>query len=313
MRRLTALSALLLVLTGAVFASSEEKTPIDPDIRARLLSEAVFNQEFQVEFTLPPSKQFADIDSTNFDFTKSSLLMGNPLIESNRIVLTAKSLEVSNFTFPSLTVTVISNGQTNHAVTPAFPVNTQPMKLSNLTAAPIEDIIAYPSFLWLWILLIVFVLAATGYLIYHFWWKKRKASEPSASVYETMTDPYEEVQNSLQQLISKSPDLEHRIFFEDLLSIIRRFIERTYPFPARELSSSEILAEMKAMVKAKPAVKEVLEICRHLFRSCDRVKYARYTPPDGLRDEMLLEIKELIEQTRTLNAPETSEESHAVR
>lgn len=58
------------------------------------------------------------------------------------------------------------------------------------------------------------------------------------------------------------------------------FSKHVFQINALEMSTSELKAYFKKESKKKPVLVEILEINTHIFKLCDRVKFAKHIPDE---------------------------------
>lgn len=265
-----------------------------------------FLQEFLVHYSLPKDERILAVITTNYNFARTSIDIRLESFTNNGFTIRVKSYELSNFSIPPLTVASIRNNRTNTFQTPEYPVRAVPLGISNIQQAPIEDIYAFHDWLWLMIVLTVIALAAGIYFTLRLLkaQKQTKAKDSSAGVI----DPYEEALGAINSLRTKDLTKEnYRDIFQTVWETNRRFIERTYKINAQEMATSEIVEYFKHETKNKPEWKELLDIIVHVFRICDRVKYAKHIPDRSQKDTVITESVSFIHNTQRLLAPKIDE------
>lgn len=151
---------------------------------------------------------------------------------------------------------------------------------------------------WLWLIPGAVLLALAWWL-----WKKRvRPSESREEVSRPALPPYQEAVAALDHLESrKLPQQgESKRHYIELSEIIRRYVQRVFEIPARELTSGEILAGLRS----KSLSPEVLDDLRRLLNEADLVKFAKWVP-EFERDRCLLELtRKWLQATRPALAVE---------
>jgi hypothetical protein len=91
--------------------------------------------------------------------------------------------------------------------------------------------------------------------------------------------------------------LEHgeiKQYFIEVSEIIRTYLEGRYPIDAMEMTSYEVLQELKR-VGIDP---EVLDLFPPFFNRADLVKFAKHRPEPDVAKEMIPMARLLIDETR---------------
>jgi hypothetical protein len=253
-----------------------------------------FPREYKVRYDLDKRWKVLDIGLTNVDFGKVSIILSVDSITENSAVLRVQSFELSNFTVPPLQVRVITGDSTNTVDTPEVFVEQKSLQPPVSNIAPIEEIypISDPTVLIL-VLLTLALLGISGLLVYRVFFMKKK----NPVKMDDRIDPYEEALKNLNRLKQTAwNDKNAKDFYLGIWETIRRFLGRVFEFQAMEMSTSEIVAFFRD--HPVDELEEAQDIAVHVLKVCDRVKYAKYRPESGQKDQVLKDSYELVRRTR---------------
>jgi hypothetical protein len=133
-----------------------------------------------------------------------------------------------------------------------------------------------------------------GYRLY----RKRKETGYLLKPAEPAKPAHEVALNALSELMEK--DLVGKgllkQFYSEISEIVRRYIEGRYFVRALEETSTEILLELKGQELSENAYQNV----RELLQLSDLVKFAKYHPTDEENENVFLQAKEFIEETKVI-------------
>lgn len=159
--------------------------------------------------------------------------------------------------------------------------------------------------------LLILLLAGAAYYYYR---KKQKAKEEAFVPLELKIPPHELALMALRDLEDKKLWQQGKIkeYYSEVTEIIRRFFEGRFGIIALELTSDEILDQLKRFPEMEPFRRDLLQF----FTTADLVKFAKYDPTP---EEHEKELKWAYEIVRGLAPPvkelsdETMEEAVDVR
>jgi hypothetical protein len=129
--------------------------------------------------------------------------------------------------------------------------------------------------LWPWLLGIVVIGAAIGFLIYYL--KKRKSSQPLIQIRKKpVLPPHQVAFEELEKLRAKKLWQSGKIkqYHTELTDIVRTYIQSKFNIRASELVTSEILEELEK-IHLPP---ETLSKTRQMLELADLVKFAKEHP-----------------------------------
>jgi hypothetical protein len=95
---------------------------------------------------------------------------------------------------------------------------------------------------------------------------------------------------------------ETKQYFIEVSEIIRTYLEGRYPIDALEMTSHEVLIELKK-VGLEP---EVFDLFPPFFSRADLVKFAKHRPGPEVSKEMIPMARLLVDETRVVQQPEQS-------
>lgn len=133
---------------------------------------------------------------------------------------------------------------------------------------------------WWKYLLAVILLSGLGYLAYYFWKKNQKPKEKEI----TYNSPIEKATSLLQLLESKHllEKGEVKEYYSELTDIARDYIEEAIEIPAKESTTSELIAALRVASNKKKLKlsKDTLEGLEKVLKQADLVKFAKSKPLD---------------------------------
>lgn len=142
---------------------------------------------------------------------------------------------------------------------------------------PLKPIFDFAISLWPWILAILLITIA-GWLFYKWYVKREKPLPPPPPPDPVPFDnPVKELEKELQALSSEDSPLKRREFKEFYILLgdsIRRYFERVYNIGALEMTSGELLRELRSY----PAETQIINSTRKVLNEADMVKFARFEP-----------------------------------
>jgi hypothetical protein len=140
----------------------------------------------------------------------------------------------------------------------------------------------FEDFLPYLIALIIIAAIAGGY---YYYWRRWKQKKDFLAAVRIAIPPHREALTALRALEEKRLWQQGRVkeYYSEVTEIVRRFFERRWSIIALELTSEEILIQMKHIPDALKIWKEM----ESFFLTADLVKFAKYQPsPDEHLDEM---------------------------
>jgi hypothetical protein len=147
-----------------------------------------------------------------------------------------------------------------------------------------------------WVILVV-GLAALSYWLYWRYRSREKSPDERSSPALPPRPPHEVAYEALERLEAKRllERGEIKQYFIEVSEIIRTYLEGRYPIDAMEMTSYEVLQELKR-VGIDP---EVLDLFQPFFNRADLVKFAKHRPGPDVAKEMIPMARLLIDETRS--------------
>ena len=144
-------------------------------------------------------------------------------------------------------------------------------------------------------------LLLLGALVY-FWIRKRSGkpliplkAEPPRPPHEVALEALESLQNS--DFLEKG---QVKRYYSDVSEIIRRYIGGRFGVDALDLTSTELLSELKSI----PISDEHLQLMTDFTDLCDLVKFAKYIPEDEENQKVIDWAFQFIHETMVVEIPE---------
>lgn len=162
-----------------------------------------------------------------------------------------------------------------------------------------EDVLAY---------LIALVLLAAAGFGYYYYRKKQQAKLAAFVPQKLLIAPHTAALFALRELEDKKLWQNGKVkqYYSEATEIVRRFFEGRWNFIALELTSDEILRQMKQY----PESEQVWSPMQTFFLTADLVKFAKYEPTP---DENTIELKFAYDIVRAMTpSPVTVEEEKTV-
>jgi len=142
------------------------------------------------------------------------------------------------------------------------------------------------------IVAVIFVLAAVGF----YYWRKRQGKGILPERKEPPRPAHEVALEALRKL--RESDLlatgQIKVFYIELSEIVRRYIEGRYFVPALELTTGELMEDLK-QVTLEPDARDLL---RGLLEMSDLVKFAKYAPANEEHERALQFAESFVETTK---------------
>jgi hypothetical protein len=207
-----------------------------------------------------------------------------------RYDLRVAAFETGEIEFPGLRVAYV-DGDSERIV------RSEPLPLTVASVLPedMEDIhgvkppIAFPSRLWLLLLIAAVALVVLAIAARYLWRRLRRPGEELLPG----RPPWEVALETLRVLPFEEWAREERFkpYYFELSGVLKTYLEGRYGFPAAEETSSEILRSMK-----ERKIRE-RDDCGRFFERADTVKYAKREPSQAEMAEALKQVHDLIERT----------------
>lgn len=195
-------------------------------------------------------------------------------------VINAPGVKPQKVTVPAVSVTVVS-------------VLARAEDKSNLRGP--KGMIGYRVW-WPWILGAIALVAVAAGIWY--WRRRRRLKELEALglLPGVPRRPPDEVAREALDALLASPLLEEgqvKLFYIELGDILRRYLEGRFGVPALDLTTAELLPELRAV----GALRDLTADIRLFFDTCDLVKFAKFVPDRSDIDADVARARTLVDAT----------------
>jgi hypothetical protein len=231
--------------------------------------------------------------------------LGNKLDENNRVVsryqyklepFLSGTFQIPAFKFEFYDV--------NNPDDKKYEITTEPIDIevtsllgeqrAELKIADIEGVVemlAKPSYWWIWVLCAGGAIAVVGSLFYI----RRKRVKELVRIFKPAHEiAYERLRALVRKDLIKAGKIKE--FYEHLSDILRHYIEHRFNLRAPERTTEEFLAELpSANVLSKSDQNQLEEFLIH----CDLVKFAKYNPTAEQIQRTFDLVKNFIETTKS--------------
>lgn len=145
---------------------------------------------------------------------------------------------------------------------------------------------------WGIILLIVLIVALAAYLVVRHYLKKNALKHPEKVLVKV--PPHKIALSALHALESKKLWQQGKIkeYHSEITEIIRRYFEARFGFLALEMTSNEILENLKMHSNSN-----LLINVEEFFSNADLVKFAKFIPMPSVNEEMMKQAYQIVEST----------------
>ncbi len=237
------------------------------------------------------------------ELPSEKLETGNQITEIHHYILAGyDSLSIN---VPEMPVEYFEPGGKETKIAKSNPVKITVHTLAVDPKKEIKDIkpplrIEVSWLLYLLILVLILLVALIAYYIYTKYFKKQKPQEISQE--EIILTPYRLALKQLHELEEKKLWQQGKVkeYHTELTGIIRQYFEDRYHFPAKEMTSSEIIKVTNRVMDSPPIIK----ITEEFFRNADLVKFAKFIPMPSINEEMMKQAYKIIERTRPASEEE---------
>ncbi|MCP4747648.1 MAG: hypothetical protein GY874_16130 [Desulfobacteraceae bacterium] len=154
--------------------------------------------------------------------------------------------------------------------------------------------------LWLlWVLAALAALAIAAYLVRRLWLRRKRPLAQAPGV--VLPEPDQEAYQALDKL-ETDDGLEVKPFYFKLSSILRRYIERRFNFPAQEMTTEELLPHVNRLELSVDLAQPLKAFCHH----ADPIKFANAVTGQTRMNKDLGFVRSFVQQTT--REPETQEQ-----
>jgi len=157
---------------------------------------------------------------------------------------------------------------------------------------PLKGLFTFKSYLWIWILLGVLVLAGAAVGV----WRWIKISRGEAGIPQGPPRPPEEIIWEVIDRLERSDLLatgQIKEYYSQLSQALRQYLEYRFPMPALDRTTSELLVEFRRIEMPL----DHQSILRYFFDTGDLVKFAKYVPSEEEISDDLERVKKFVALT----------------
>ena len=140
--------------------------------------------------------------------------------------------------------------------------------------------------------LVALVVIAMLVGIFYYYWRKKKLKQDLLASIKVIIPPHREALTALRVLEEKKLWQQGMVkqYYSEVTEIIRRFFERRWGIIALELTTDEILVQMKHIPDALKVWKEM----DSFFITADLVKFAKYEPSPAEHENEMRSAYEIV-------------------
>lgn len=222
------------------------------------------------------------------------------------------TFELGELEIPALEIAIADSGETEPRLLTTEPI---PIVVESVGIDESGDIRTVKAPLEIprnWLLFLPWVLliaggAALAYWVYRHYRARKKTHQQYVIPAAPPRPPHEIAHEALDRLEAKRllERGEIKQYFIEVSEIIRTYIEGRYPIDALEMTSHEVLQELKR----NGLDPEVYDLFPPFFSRADLVKFAKHRPGPEKSKEMIPKARLLVDETRIPDSTPESEPS----
>jgi len=151
-------------------------------------------------------------------------------------------------------------------------------------------------FNWALLILILILAGVLSFVVIYFW-KKYKSQHQAAVQTKIIKLPnYQIALNSLAELEEKKLWQKGKIkeYHSEITEIIRTYFENEFNFKALEMTSFEIIQQLKSL----DITENIIDLVNEFFANADLVKFAKFQPMPSINEMMMKQAVEVVNQTK---------------
>ena len=215
----------------------------------------------------------------------------------------------SGVTIPALLIEYTVGADPQRGMIETNPVN---ISIHTLKVDPTKDILDVKrpvkiplDLVFIFILaILVLGLLIGGFFIYRYYKNKKEGKLPQKIIVKI--PPHKTALKNLQILEDKKLWQQGKVkeYHSDVTGIIRKYFEERFLFRALEMTSAEIMDELKKL----PESQNVFDVTRGFLDNADLVKFAKFLPMPSVNEEMMKQAYDIVLETKPLEMVEKKTE-----
>lgn len=149
---------------------------------------------------------------------------------------------------------------------------------------------------WLFIAIIVLIVIIIAFITYYLYKKYRaKQNGEEKIIKRIVVPPHKEALNKLYDLKERKLWQRGMVkeYHSEITGIMREYFEKRFRFNALEMTTSEIVAELRKINEAGI----VLDTVRSFLDNADLVKFAKFEPMPSVNEEMMEQAIDVVRKT----------------
>ena len=169
--------------------------------------------------------------------------------------------------------------QTDSLLVEVNPVVVDTTKQGLYDIKPIIGVEKSPSYWWLYVLLVLFLFALVGFLLYWFVWREKPLTEEEK---EALIPPYDRAKLALQELDNAGylKREEVKAYYSDLTLIIRKYLDEKVYDHSLESTTNELINRLQLLKDGNQIdlSKDTIKNIETILKRADLVKFAKSKP-----------------------------------
>jgi len=205
----------------------------------------------------------------------------------------------SDVTIPSISIFYTITGDTSRHIINTNEVEITVHSIDVNISGEIQDVKKplYIEYDWLFFIIISVIIIAVLLVAYYFYRKYKKKKEsiiPEKRII--LVPPHKTAIKALFELEKKKlwQQGEIKKYHSEVTGIIRKYFENRFGFLALEMTSSEILTNLKS----KKITNSIFDLTNNFLSNADLVKFAKYLPLPSVNEVMMKQAFEIVNKTK---------------
>ena len=218
---------------------------------------------------------------------------------TERYNYTLSLYDSAEVTIPAIPIEYIKSGESEPRILETNPVTITVHTIEVDPSADIRDVkepvkIPFDWVFWGLIILACLILAVLAFLCYKYYKSKQISTEQK--IVKIVEPPHKIALRQLSELEEKKLWQQGNIkdYHSEITFIIRKYFERRFNFLAMEMTSNEIMTQLRSKNEAR----KIFDETRKFFENADLVKFAKFEPMPSVNEEMMKQAYEIVKQTK---------------